>query len=242
MKLVHHLFGLPLFLLPSIFLSTAVYSKEPCLLMICQHIWFLFRSSHWPPLCLSSLCLYSFFLSVNTFLSHPLSVSLCHRKIFPLSPLFLPLSLFKCPSLSDHPLLLLSSSFAIHAQSSVTHHLPILFCLLCLPLFILSIESIGVSQVNTIIQVSGIQFYSTSSAHCVVCSATQVKSHSIHDHLSSHTFLQFPGITTLLSVSMSFLYLFFLFCSIPPYSALCPPFLNSCQPSPYLLVCLCFAC
>ena len=38
---------------------------------------------------------------------------------------------------------------------------------------------IGVTLVNKIIQVSGAQFYNTSSVHCSVCSPPQVKSPSI---------------------------------------------------------------
>ena len=44
----------------------------------------------------------------------------------------------------------------------------------------LFIEFIGVTLVNKIIQVSGAQFYNTSSVHCIVCSSPQVKSPSFN--------------------------------------------------------------
>lgn len=44
----------------------------------------------------------------------------------------------------------------------------------------LFIEFTGVALVNTIIQVSGAQFYRTSSVQCVVCSPPQVQSPSIN--------------------------------------------------------------
>ena len=47
-----------------------------------------------------------------------------------------------------------------------------------LPGFFCYIELIGVTLVNKIIQVSVVQFYNTSSVHCIVCSPPQVKSPS----------------------------------------------------------------
>ena len=41
------------------------------------------------------------------------------------------------------------------------------------------IEFFGVTLVNQIIQVSGVQFYNISSIHCIVCSSPQVKPPSI---------------------------------------------------------------
>lgn len=38
MKPVHLIFGLPLFLLPSVFSSIIVFSKDPCLLMVCLNL------------------------------------------------------------------------------------------------------------------------------------------------------------------------------------------------------------
>ncbi|KAF6125190.1 hypothetical protein HJG60_009715 [Phyllostomus discolor] len=59
------------------------------------------------------------------------------------------------------------------------------FFFLCMPphfMFFLFIEFIGVTLVNKMIQVSGAQFHSTSSVHCVVCSPPQVRSPSITIH------------------------------------------------------------
>ena len=44
--------------------------------------------------------------------------------------------------------------------------------------FLFFIEFTGVTLINKIIQVLGVQFYSTSSVHCIVCSPPQVKSPS----------------------------------------------------------------
>ena len=69
-------------------------------------------------------------------------------------------------------------TFFLH---SVVQHLPInisqkLQTHLFLKYFI---EFIGVTLVNTIMQVSGVQFYNTSSVYCTVCSPPQVKLSSI---------------------------------------------------------------
>ena len=89
-------------------------------------------------------------------------------------------------------------------------------------LFFLFIEFIGVTLVNTIIQVSAAQFYSTSSVHCTVCSSPPVKSPSITIYPPSPLPL---AIITLLSMSMSFFSFFsFLFNpSSPPNSPSLPP-------------------
>ena len=49
-------------------------------------------------------------------------------------------------------------------------------------ILLFSIELIGVTLINNIIQASGVQFYHTSSAYCTVCSPPQVKSPSIAVH------------------------------------------------------------
>ena len=82
--------------------------------------------------------------------------------------------------------------------------------------FFLFIEFIGVTLVNKIIQVSGVQFYNTSSVHCIMCSPPQVTSPSNTIYLS-YTLLHLPpppplALTTLLSKSMGFLSFF---CLIP---------------------------
>ena len=45
-------------------------------------------------------------------------------------------------------------------------------------IFILLLEFIGVILVNEIIYISSVQFYNTSSVHCIVCSPPKVKSPS----------------------------------------------------------------
>ena len=81
---------------------------------------------------------------------------------------------------------------------------------------------IGVTLVHKIIQVSSIQFYNTSSVHCVVCSPPQVTSPSITIY-PPLTPPPFPlVITMLLSVSMRVffppesLHIFFL-CDFNPF-------------------------
>ena len=71
--------------------------------------------------------------------------------------------------------------------------------------------------VNKIVSVSGVQFYNTSSVHCIVCSPPQVKSPPITIHPLSTLFpLPHPPpfplvIPMLLSVSMRVVLLLFLF-------------------------------
>ena len=77
-----------------------------------------------------------------------------------------------------------------------------------LKLFVyLFIEFIRVTLVNESIQVSGAQFYNTSSVYCIVCSHPKVV--SFHHHLSPSTLLYLPhrsfllAITVLLAVSIA---------------------------------------
>ena len=89
------------------------------------------------------------------------------------------------------------------------------------------IEFIGATLVNKIIQVSGAQFYNTSSVHCVVCSPPKVKSLSSTIHPPySLLYLLPPAFTTVLAK-------FFLFCSIPP-----PPTSQSLTPTTVSLFCM----
>ena len=77
-------------------------------------------------------------------------------------------------------------------------------------LFPLSIELIEVTLVNNIVQISGAEFHSTSSVHCIVCSPPQVKSPSIiiYPHLPFSIYPQPPPIPrnhyTLVLVSFSY--------------------------------------
>ena len=75
------------------------------------------------------------------------------------------------------------------------------------------IEFIGVTLVNEIIHVSGIQFYNTSSVYCIVYSSTKVKSPfvTIYPPFSSSTSLtHFPSSNhnTVVSVYEAFLFFF----------------------------------
>ena len=87
----------------------------------------------------------------------------------------------------------------------------ILFIYLFIYLFITGF--IGVTLVNEIIQVSGVQFYNASSAYCIVCSPSKIKSPSVTIYPAFTFFcLPYPRIplviTILLSVFDGFIYLF----------------------------------
>ena len=74
------------------------------------------------------------------------------------------------------------------------------------------IEFIGVSLVNTIIYISGVQLHETSSVYCMVCSAPQVKSPSItiYPPLPSSTSpTPFPLLIPTLSSDSSIFFFFF---------------------------------
>ena len=93
-------------------------------------------------------------------------------------------------------------------------------------LFSLLIEFVGVTMVNKIIQVSGAQFYNSSSVPCIVCLPPQVKSPSVTIYplctlipLPSHSPLTVNQLWSITTNSFSFFFLFScIFCSIPPCS------------------------
>ena len=115
-----------------------------------------------------------------------------------------------------------SVCFSLQALYSFLFLLRIFFGKFCIS-FPLFIELIVVTLGNKIIQVSGAQFYNTSFVHCIMHSPPKVKSlfiiiyPCIYPHMPFSTYSApfSMAITTLLSISMSFLPLFFLFCSIP---------------------------
>ena len=111
--------------------------------------------------------------------------------------------------------------------------------------FFLFIELIGVTLVYNTEHISGAQFCNTLSVHCIVCSPNQVKFLSITVY-SPYTLLHLLpsplswAITTLLSGSISFFSLFFLFL-LTSSTHLTQPHsrrLSAC----YLWVCHNFAC
>ena len=101
---------------------------------------------------------------------------------------------------------------------------------------------IGMTLVINIIQVSGVQFYNTSSVYCIVYSLPQVKSPSISINPPPIFYLCHPPsppvITKLLSVSEFSFFLLPLPFS-PSSTSLLPS--DSCQPVHNLWVCFYFA-
>ena len=89
-------------------------------------------------------------------------------------------------------------------------------------IFFLFIVFIGVTLAYKIIQVSGAQFYSTSSVHRNVCSpprSSPLPSHFIPLYTPAPPLPLTPAITTLLSMPVNV----FLFCSVPSSPSPQPP-------------------